>query len=120
MLTFDPMVESFCSTRRYGGGFTSWGQPFRLRHLVTGRFLGVKLEKGNELQSGSSSPGKNSSRKVVALLSPSEASDSATAFRFVKSAVSLFQQVDNRYFVYAEWAKCDFLNPPPPPGCYAD
>ncbi len=27
---------------RFGGGFTSWTQPFRLKHLSTGRYLAVK------------------------------------------------------------------------------
>lgn len=37
---------------RFGGGFTSWTQAFRLKHLVTGRYLAVntRTEVSDESQ----------------------------------------------------------------------
>ncbi len=88
------LVHGAVCVYRFGGGFTSWGQPFRLCHLITGKFLGIKHEgKESErlvLGEGASESLKNSNSKtLVALLNPSEASRNATAFCFVKSAVSI-------------------------------
>ena len=83
------------SLPRFGGGFTSWGQAFRLRHLITGKFLGFKLEgsDGDRDFYGSSSAttGRGSKGKLtnqLVLLSPSKASKDVSAFCFVNSTVS--------------------------------
>ncbi len=47
------ILTSLC---RFGGGFTSWGQPFRLKHLVTGKYLAVKT-RGTDMFEGSSGVG---------------------------------------------------------------
>ncbi|XP_065916546.1 ryanodine receptor 2-like isoform X2 [Dysidea avara] len=58
---------------RFGGQFTEWGQPFRLRHVVTGDYLGIAKEDDNKLT----------------LLPPSKAELKLTRFRFRQSLVSL-------------------------------
>lgn len=69
---------------RFGGGFTSWGQPFRLRHIVTGKFLGVKVVGGC---TEGATEGKE--KYSVALLDPSEASKEASAFCFTNFTIKV-------------------------------
>ena len=88
---------------RFGGGFTEWGQPFRLRHVVTGKFLGVKsVCRANCPSSGVSEEGReegsegrkdslagvNESRCVAVLLEPRDASFKNSAFCFTNATVS--------------------------------
>ena len=90
---------------RFGGGFTGWRQPFRLRHVVTGKFLGVKVVHrtdasctgGSKGRAGEGEGGvselanvqrKTEKKHVVALLEPSEATFKASAFCFSDATVS--------------------------------
>ena len=96
---------SCCCLCRFGGGFTEWGQPFRLRHVVTGRFLGVRLvcrancggkrKEDTEEEGGGvgksrreSQAGKVEEKHIAVLLEPSEATFKATAFCFTDTTVS--------------------------------
>ena len=83
---------------RFGGGFTEWRQPFRLRHMVTGKFLGVKVvhrtdgscvggREGRGGEEGEGLKGKIEKRHTVALLEPSEATFRASAFCFSDATV---------------------------------
>ena len=91
---------------RFGGGFTEWSQPFRLRHMVTGRFLGVKsISRANcptSCLSGGGEGGEEGGREgrrpslavgtenkcIAVLLEPSEASFKTSAFCFTDATVS--------------------------------
>ena len=73
---------------RFGGGFTSWRQPFRLRHVVTGKFLGVRVVKRCEGGCEGVVEGKaREDRYCITLLDPSEASVEMSAFCFTNSMV---------------------------------
>ena len=91
-----------CTHIRFGGGFTGWEQPFRLRHVVTGKFLGVKTIRrpdgagtgvggggggggGGGEQGGGQ--GKVEERHTVVLLDPTEATVKASAFCFLDATV---------------------------------
>ena len=73
----------------------SWGQPFRLRHMATGKFLGVRSDAsagccGGE-ESGRGTEGKSRRRKKphqLILLGPDQASKEATTFHFSTANVS--------------------------------
>ena len=89
-------------TIRYGGGFVSWGQQFRLRHMATGMFLGVTTrdgsnfdeccaedESGWSLQDPSRSIQQRKRRQQqLTLFGPNEATKDVTAFCFSKANVS--------------------------------
>ena len=87
----------YVCTCRFGGGFTGWREPFRLRHVVTGKFLGVKVIQptdcaggctgrgGEEEGGGSELQGK---KCRVVLLDPSKATFKASAFCFSDTTVS--------------------------------
>ena len=88
---------------RFGGQFTEWGQPFRLRHVVTGKlykrcdrhrqfnclcflctgdYLGIAKEDDNKLT----------------LLPASKAELKLTRFRFRQSLVRSAQACHHRYY----------------------
>ncbi len=84
---------------RFGGGFTAWGQAFRLRHLLTGMFLGVTTEELSSLDKEAvmglslslvGKPGSAVKQRgfKVALFCPENATRDTTAFCFVNSTVS--------------------------------
>ena len=95
------MTVWVCTCHRFGGGFTSWGQPFRLKHLVTGKYLGVKvgvrsceggggvtvMRSKSEAYGGGKGEGE-CKRQVVCLLDQSQANKDNTAFCFSKASVS--------------------------------
>ena len=96
------MVPTMLCPYRFGGGFTGWGQPFRLRHVVTGKFLGVKVLQRKNVTCSVGNEGMGEGAKeeseltdnvagkkhVVSLLEPSEATFKASAFCFSNAAVS--------------------------------
>ncbi len=100
-------VMSDFTVCRFGGGFTSWGQPFRLKHLVTGKYLAVKArstevcggvrsegterlscEGGGVGVNKTSGKGECKQRWSVCLVDPLEAERDLTAFCFSKTTVS--------------------------------
>ena len=88
VLAFVFMMRFFPIIVRFGGGFTSWCQPFRLCHVVTGKYLGVRCEGCDVGGMESSITRKTKPKQIVTLFDPCEASKSATAFCFRKSSVS--------------------------------
>ena len=62
------MIDLF--TINYGEGFVRWGQPFRLTHMSSDKFLAIG-ERGD-----------------VTLVDSHEADNKQTAFAFVKKSVS--------------------------------
>ena len=87
-------------TRRFGGGFTGWREPFRLRHVVTGKFLGVKVIQPTDGSCAGETTGRGGEeeegggrelqgkRYKVTLLDPSKATFKASAFCFSDATVS--------------------------------
>ena len=91
------MAPTMLCPHRFGGGFTGWGQPFRLRHVVTGKFLGVKVVQRKNVTCSVGEGAKEESeltdnvagkKHVVSLLEPSEATFKTSAFCFFNTAVS--------------------------------
>ena len=62
------MIDLF--TINYGEGFVRWGQPFRLYHMSSGKFLAI------------------GEREDVTLVDSHEADKKQTAFAFMKKSVS--------------------------------
>ena len=97
---------------RFGGGFTEWRQPFRLRHVVTGRFLGVRPvcrancgggggggkegtgEEGRGENNRDPQTGAADDRYITVLLEPSEATFKTSAFYFTDATV--------RYIIFSK------------------
>ena len=74
----------------------SWGQPFRLRHMATGMFLGVNSgdpsDFDEEEESGWSLENKSIRRRKphqLTLINLNKATKDTTAFYFSKANVSV-------------------------------
>lgn len=62
---------AFCS---WSGGHMKWGQPFRIRHITTGRYICLNEEKG------------------LMVLDPEKANTKQSAFCFRASKVSIWSK----------------------------
>jgi len=80
------VIQPILNTLRFGGGFTSWGQPFRLKHIVTGRYLGIKTV-GITRTINDTAETETKQRSVLYLVDPKRADKETTAFRFIKTTV---------------------------------
>lgn len=82
VMAYVDAVDRFLSS--WSGSHTRWGQPFRLRHVTTGKYLSLLDDKG------------------LLLMDKEKADVKSTAFCFRSSKVSLIE------LTVSEWAVCGF------------